>query len=86
LGAPNFREALSIRALLTHLKEAHYADIRIDLNPEIEARLIAEARSQGVPLEKLAERLLKEALSASSLPHGMRIIEKFQLRVPTLGS
>jgi predicted HicB family RNase H-like nuclease len=35
--------------------------IRVELNPEIEARLVAKARSQGVPLEKLAERLLKEA-------------------------
>ena len=45
--------------------------IRVELNPEMEARLVAEARSQGVPLEKLAERLLKEALTASSLPHGV---------------
>jgi hypothetical protein len=35
--------------------------IRVELNPEMEARLVAEARSQGMPLEKLAERLLKEA-------------------------
>jgi hypothetical protein len=28
--------------------------IRVDLNPETEARLISEARSQGVP-ERLAE-------------------------------
>ena len=42
--------------------------IRVELNPEMEARLVAEARSQGVPLEKLAERLLKEALTLRSLP------------------
>ena len=43
--------------------------IRVELNPETEARLVAEARSQGVPLEKLAERLLKQALIAHE-PHG----------------
>jgi predicted HicB family RNase H-like nuclease len=45
--------------------------LRVEPNPEMEARLVAEARSQDVPLEKLAERLLKEALTASSLPHGV---------------
>jgi hypothetical protein len=51
--------------------------IRVDLNPETEARLISEARSRGVPLEKLAERLLKEALTASSLPHGVLTVDEF---------
>ena len=51
--------------------------IQVDLNPEMEARLIAEARSQGVPLEKLAERLLKEALTATSLPHGALTVDEF---------
>jgi hypothetical protein len=50
--------------------------IRVDLNPETEARLVAEARSQGLPLEKLAERLLKEALSAHALPHGVLTIDE----------
>jgi hypothetical protein len=51
--------------------------IRVELNPEMEARLLAEARSQGVPLEKLAERLLKEALTASSLPSGELTVDEF---------
>ncbi len=51
--------------------------IRVDLNPEMEARLKAEARSQGVPLEKLAEQLLKEALTASSMPQGVLTVEEF---------
>ncbi len=51
--------------------------IRLELNPEMEARLVAEARSQGVPLEKLAERLLKEALTVSSLPHGVLTVDEF---------
>ena len=51
--------------------------IRVNLNPEMEARLISEARSQGVPLEKLAERLLNEALTASSLSHGVLTVDEF---------
>lgn len=51
--------------------------IQVDLNPEIEARLIAQARSRGVPLEKLAEQLLREALTAISLPQGVLSIEEF---------
>jgi hypothetical protein len=51
--------------------------IQVDLNPEIEARLIAEARSQGLPLEELAERLLRQALAASSLPNGVLSVGEF---------
>src|SRR5258708_8309490 len=51
--------------------------IRVELNPETEARLDAEARSQGVPLEKLAERLLKQALIANSVPHGALTVDEF---------
>jgi len=58
--------------------------IQVDLNPEMEARLIAEARSQGVPLEKLAERLLKEALAASALPHGVLTVDQFHSMLESL--
>ena len=51
--------------------------IQVDLNPETEARLIAEARSQGVPLEKLAERLLKDALTGNFLPPGALTVDEF---------
>jgi hypothetical protein len=51
--------------------------IRVELNPETEARLVAEARSQGVPLEKLAERLLKQALIANSVPHAALTVDEF---------
>ena len=51
--------------------------IRVELNPETEARLVAEARSQGVPLEKLAERLLKQALIANSVPRGALTVDEF---------
>jgi hypothetical protein len=52
--------------------------IQVELKPEIEARLIAEARSQGVPLEKLAERLLAEALAANCLPDGALTVDEFR--------
>jgi hypothetical protein len=42
--------------------------IHIELNPEAAARLLAEAQAQGVSLEKVAERLLQEALAAQSVP------------------
>jgi len=51
--------------------------IRVELNPDTEARLIAQARSEGVPLEKLAERILGEALNGSSLPNGVLTVEDF---------
>jgi hypothetical protein len=37
--------------------------IRVELNAEIEARLLAEARAKGLPVETVAERLLAEALA-----------------------
>jgi hypothetical protein len=44
--------------------------IRVELNPETEARLIAEARAKGLPMEKVAEQLLKEALTGHSSSRG----------------
>ena len=44
--------------------------IQVELNPEAEAQLVAEARAQGIPLEKVAERLLQEALASRSVPQG----------------
>jgi hypothetical protein len=51
--------------------------IRIELNPETEARLIAEARAKGLPLEKAAEQLLKEALTGRSLSQGRMSVNEF---------
>jgi hypothetical protein len=51
--------------------------IHIELNPETEARLIAEARAKGLPLEKVAEELLKEALTERSLSASRMSIEEF---------
>jgi len=51
--------------------------IRVELNPETEARLIAEARAKGLPLEKVAEQLLNEALYGLSLPRRQMSVEEF---------
>jgi hypothetical protein len=51
--------------------------IRVELNAETEARLVAEARAQGLPVETIAERLLKEALAGSSLSRGRLSAEEF---------
>jgi hypothetical protein len=51
--------------------------IRVELNPETEARLVAEARAKGLPLEKVAEQLLSEALTARSPSQGLLSVEEF---------
>jgi hypothetical protein len=51
--------------------------IQLKLNSEMEARLIAEARAKGVPLEKIAEQLLEEALAGRSLHQGQMSVEEF---------
>ena len=49
--------------------------IQVELNAEIEAQLMAEARVQGIPLEKVAERLLQEALASRSVPQGILTVK-----------
>jgi hypothetical protein len=51
--------------------------IQLKLNSETEARLIAEARAKGVPLEKVAEQLLEEALARRSSHRGQMSVEEF---------
>jgi len=51
--------------------------IRIELNTETEALLVTEARAQGLPVETIAERLLEEALSRSSLSRSRLTVEEF---------
>ena len=51
--------------------------IKVQLNAETEARLKAEAEAQGLPLETVAERLLKEALAGRSLSSGQMSVEEF---------
>lgn len=51
--------------------------IKVQLNAETEARLKAEAKAQGLPLETLAERLLKEALAGRNSSNGRMSVEEF---------
>ena len=51
--------------------------IRVKLNPDTEARLIAESRAQGLPPETIAERLLQEALTGRSMSRGQLSGEEF---------
>jgi hypothetical protein len=58
--------------------------IRVELNSETEERLKAEARAKGLPLEKLAEELLKEALSERPLSRGQMSVEEFHRMLDTM--
>jgi hypothetical protein len=60
--------------------------IQVELNPEIEAQLVAEARAQGVPLAKVAERLLQEALASRSLLEGALSVDEFHAMLKSLAS
>jgi hypothetical protein len=51
--------------------------IRLELTPETEARLKAEARAKGLPLEKVAEQILKEALTERTPARGTMSVEEF---------
>jgi len=63
-------------------------NIRVNLSPESEDRLLAEARAQGLPLETVAERLLKEALAQRPAAQGAMSAEEFHqmLRAMAEGS
>jgi hypothetical protein len=58
--------------------------IQVQLNQETEARLLAEARAQGVPLEQLAEQLLRQAVAACSKPEGNLSVEEFHSMLDAL--
>ncbi len=50
--------------------------IRVELNPETEARLKAEARAKSLPVETVAEQLLREALTGRAGSHGWLGVEE----------
>ncbi|MBZ5571502.1 MAG: hypothetical protein LAO09_06455 [Acidobacteriia bacterium] len=58
--------------------------IQVELNAEIEAKLAAEARAQGVPLAKVAERLLQEALASRSVLEGTLSVDEFHVMLKSL--
>ena len=50
--------------------------IKIELNPEMAAQLAAEAQARGVPLEKYAESLLRDAIALHSEANGQLSVEE----------
>ena len=50
--------------------------IKIELKPELEARLVAEVQERGVPVEKYAESLLRNAVAHQSEANGQLSIEE----------
>lgn len=58
--------------------------IRVELTPETEARLKAEARAKGLPVETLAEQLLEEALTGPAAAHGRLSVEEFHRMLDAL--
>lgn len=51
--------------------------IHVELDPEAAARLLAEAEAQGLSLERVAERLLQEALAGRAVPKGSLSVGEF---------
>jgi hypothetical protein len=58
--------------------------IQIELSPESEARLVAEARARGMALEKYAGSLLQEALASPANRPGNLTVEKFHAMLDAL--
>lgn len=58
--------------------------IQVELKPEFEAQLAAEARVRGIPLEKVAQRLLQEALASHTVPQGNLTLEGFHAMLNAL--
>lgn len=52
--------------------------IHVELDPEAAARLLAEAEAQGLSLERIAERLLQEALAARAVAKGSLTVGEFR--------
>ncbi len=60
--------------------------IQVELNPEMEALLVAEAQAQGIALEKYAQRLLQEALDSRSRRRSRASQEEFRRFLDALAS
>lgn len=60
--------------------------IQVELRPEIAAQLAAEASAQGLPLEKVAERLLQEALASHSVLRETLSVDRFHAMLQSLAS
>lgn len=59
--------------------------IQIELTPEAEARLTAEAQAHGMPTEEYAGKLLHSRLTAPSAPSGKMTVEEFHKMLDEIG-
>lgn len=60
--------------------------IRVELNPEMERHLTAEALAGGVALELYAQRLLQEAIASRNKGHMRASQEEFRAVLDALAS
>jgi hypothetical protein len=60
--------------------------IHVELNPEVEAELAAEAQVRGLALEGYAQRLLEEAVASSSGRRSRASQEEFRAFLDALAS
>lgn len=51
--------------------------IQVELNPEVETQLAAEASARGMTLAQHAQRLLEDAVAAKKRAHSGASIEEF---------
>jgi hypothetical protein len=58
--------------------------ISVELAPEVEARLKAEAQSQGISLAKAAEQLLAQALTQRPVTPGRLSVAEFHAMLAAL--
>jgi hypothetical protein len=52
--------------------------IHVELNPEMEIQLAAEAQARGMALEQYAQRLLQEAIASKATGHSRASQEEFR--------
>lgn len=60
--------------------------IRVELNPEMERQLAAEALARGIALEVYAQRLLREAIASRNKGHTRASQEEFRAFLDALAS
>jgi hypothetical protein len=60
--------------------------IRVELNPEMERQLAAEASARGIALELYAQRLLQAAIASGGKGHARASQEEFRAFLDALAS
>ena len=58
--------------------------IHVELDAELGARLAAQARAQGVPLERAAERILEEAMASRFTPSSDLTVSDFHVLLASM--